>query len=188
MLSVEPSLPSGLHVAPLEGAACRPERWARSAFGPQHGTPPWYHGGVFERFGGGRRVVVLAEEQARLLEHGYVGTEHLLLGVIAAGGPVSDALVRRGAALEAVQDEVVAIVGVVEGRPRGRIPFTPRAKSVLELSLREALRLGQRSIGSAHVLLGLLREGQGIACQALVLLDVDLGQLRDEAEEIATQP
>ena len=141
---------------------------------------------MFERFDDrGRRVVVLAQEQARLLDHGYIGTEHLLLGILALDGPLADALGERGASLEAVQYQVEEIVGPVPGPPRGYIPFTPRAKEVLELSLREALRLGHQPIGPAHVLLGLLREGNGIACQSLLVLGVDLGQLRALAEEVA---
>lgn len=141
---------------------------------------------MFERFDErGRRVVVLAQEQARLLDHGYIGTEHLLLGILALDGPLADALGERGASLEAVRYQVEEIVGPVPGPPSGYIPFTPRAKEVLELSLREALRLGHQPIGPGHVLLGLLREGKGIACQALLVLGVDLGQLRAIAEEVA---
>ena len=144
---------------------------------------------MFERFdSGGRRVVVLAQEQARLLDHGYIGTEHLLLGVLALEGPLTEALAQRGAGLDAVRRLVEEIVGPMPGPPRGYIPFTPRAKEVLELSLREAMRLGHPSIGAAHVLLGLLREGQGIACQALVALRVDLRQLQGMAEAVASEP
>ena len=143
---------------------------------------------MFERFDrDGRRVVVLAQDRARLLDHGYIGTEHLLLGILALDGPVADALGQRGVSLEAVQSEVEDIVGPVPGPPSGHIPFTPRAKEVLELSLREALRLGHQPIGPAHVLLGLLREGQGIACQALVTLGVDLGPLPAVAEAVANE-
>lgn len=143
---------------------------------------------MFERFDdSGRRVVVLAQEQARLLEHGYIGTEHLLLGILAYDGPLTDALEQRGASHEAVRDRVEEILGPSAGTPPGYIPFTPRAKEVLELSLREAMRLGHRPIGPAHLLLGLLREGQGVGCQALVALGADVRQLRAVAEEVASQ-
>jgi ATP-dependent Clp protease ATP-binding subunit ClpC len=141
---------------------------------------------MFEQFDrSARRVVVLAQEQARLLDHGYIGTEHLLLGLLAGEGPLTDALERRGATLEGVRYQVEEIVGRGPGPPTGHIPFTPRAKEVLELSLRETLRLGHRSIVPAHVLLGLLREGQGLACQVLVVLGVELSGLRAVAEEVA---
>jgi ATP-dependent Clp protease ATP-binding subunit ClpC len=130
-------------------------------------------------------VVVLAQEQARLLGHGSIGSEHLLLGLLALGGPVAETLERRGVALEVVQHQVDEIVGPVTRQVGRHVPFTPRAKEVLELSLREALRLEHRSIGPAHVMLGLLREGQGIACQALVVLGVDLGQLQGVVEAVA---
>src|SRR3712207_808519 len=142
--------------------------------------------GMFERFDHtGRRVVVLAQEQARLLGHNYIGTEHLLLGVVASGGPLADALEEHGVTLASVSYYVEEIVGPVAGPATGHIPFTPRAKEVLELSLREALRLGHRPIGAPHVLLGLLREGQGVACQALAMLGADLRRLQRVAERVA---
>ena len=141
---------------------------------------------MFERFDHtGRRVVVLAQEHARLLGHNYVGTEHLLLGVLAEGGPLVDALGQRGVTLAAARELVQEIVGPAAGSPARHLPFTPRAKEVLELSLREALRLGHRPIGAPHVLLGLLREGQGIACQALLVLGADLQALQRVAERVA---
>jgi ATP-dependent Clp protease ATP-binding subunit ClpC len=141
---------------------------------------------VFERFtDGGRRVVVMAQDEARMLGHGYIGTEHLLLGVLAMGGPVADALEERRLRLEAVRDVVDQMIGPVQGTPGRHIPFTPRAKEVLELSLREAVRLDHEVIGPAHVVLGLLREGQGVACQAMVSLDVDRAALRRAMEGLA---
>jgi ATP-dependent Clp protease ATP-binding subunit ClpC len=141
---------------------------------------------VFERFSdGGRRVVVVAQDEARMLGHGYIGTEHLLLGVLAMGGPVADALEQHRLGLEAVRGVVDEIIGPVEGTPGRHIPFTPRAKEVLELSLRESVRLHHGTIGPAHVVLGLLREGQGVACQAMVSLEVDRAALRTAMEALA---
>ena len=143
---------------------------------------------MFERFDdGARRAVVLAQEEARLLGHNWIGTEHLLLGVLALDGPVSDALEQLGVSTQAVRDQIEEMVGPVDDPPSRHIPFTPRAKAVLELSLREALRLGDRSIGAAHVLLGLLREGQGMACQALLVLGVDPEHLRSVVEDVADE-
>jgi ATP-dependent Clp protease ATP-binding subunit ClpC len=139
---------------------------------------------VFEKFDrDARQVVVLAQEEARLLDHGYIGTEHLLLGVLALDGPMADALEQLGITLQATRDEVEEVIGPVDRPAAGRhIPFTPRAKAVLELSLREALRLDETRIGAAHVVLGLLREGQGVACQVLLRLSGDLDGVRTVAE------
>jgi ATP-dependent Clp protease ATP-binding subunit ClpA len=124
---------------------------------------------MFERFTDqARRVVVLAQEEARLLGHGYIGTEHILLGLIAEGeGLAAQALASLGIGLDAAREQVAEIIGEGTGEPSGHIPFTPRAKKVLELSLREAQRLGDSYIGTEHVLLGLAREGEGVGAQVL---------------------
>jgi ATP-dependent Clp protease ATP-binding subunit ClpC len=117
---------------------------------------------VFERFTDkARRVVVLAQEEARLLNHNYIGTEHVLLGLVREGkGVAAQALTSMGIGLEAVRGQVEKIIGQGQAAPTGHIPFTPRAKKVLELSLREALQLGHNYIGTEHILLGLVREGR----------------------------
>jgi len=137
---------------------------------------------VFERFTDrARRVVVLAQEEARLLNHNYIGTEHILLGLIHEGeGVAAQALESLGISLEAVRNQVEEIIGQGSSSPSGHIPFTPRAKKVLELSLREALQLGHNYIGTEHVLLGLIREGEGVAAQVLVKLGADLSKVRQE--------
>ncbi|MEA2972374.1 MAG: ATP-dependent Clp protease ATP-binding subunit ClpC [Actinomycetota bacterium] len=137
---------------------------------------------MFERFTDrARRVVVLAQEESRLLNHNYIGTEHLLLGLIHEGeGFAAQALERLGVSLERVRAEVEEIIGQGASSPSGHIPFTPRAKKVLELSLREALELGHNYIGTEHILLGLLREGEGVAAQVLVVrMGADLGRVRE---------
>ena len=135
---------------------------------------------MFERFTDrARRVVVLAQEEARLLNHNYIGTEHILLGLIHEGeGVASKALESLGISLEQVREQVQDIIGPGQQAPTGHIPFTPRAKKVLELSLREALQLGHNYIGTEHILLGLIREGEGVAAQVLVKLGADLGRVR----------
>jgi Clp amino terminal domain, pathogenicity island component/ClpX C4-type zinc finger len=135
---------------------------------------------MFERFTDrARRVVVLAQEEARLLNHNYIGTEHILLGLIHEGeGVAAKALESLGISLEAVRNQVEEIIGQGGSSPSGHIPFTPRAKKVLELSLREALQLGHNYIGTEHILLGLLREGEGVAAQVLVKQGVELGGAR----------
>jgi hypothetical protein len=135
---------------------------------------------VFERFTDrARRVVVLAQEEARLLDHNYIGTEHILLGLIHEGeGVAATALASLDISLDAVRAQVVEIIGSGGAAPSGHIPFTARAKTVLELSLREALRLGHNYIGTEHILLGLLREGDGVAVQVLTQLGVDLDRVR----------
>jgi len=123
--------------------------------------------------------VVLAQEEARMLDHDYIGTEHLLLGLIhEAEGVAAKALESLGISLEAVRYEVTEIIGHGEAAPTGHIPFTPRAKKVLELSLREALQLGHNYIGTEHILLGLIREGEGVAAQVLKRLGADLEGVR----------
>jgi ATP-dependent Clp protease ATP-binding subunit ClpC len=135
---------------------------------------------LFERFTDrARRVVVLAQEEARLLNHNYIGTEHILLGLIHEGeGAAARALAGMGISLEAVRSQVVEIIGQGAQAPSGHIPFTPRAKKVLELSLREALQLGHNYIGTEHILLGLIREGEGVAAQVLQKLGAELHKVR----------
>tara|TARA_Y100000768_G_scaffold32113_1_gene21124 strand:- start:1740 stop:4259 length:2520 start_codon:yes stop_codon:yes gene_type:complete len=141
---------------------------------------------VFERFTDrARRVVVLAQEEARLLNHNYIGTEHILLGLIHEGeGVAAKALESLGISLEAVRSQVEEIIGQGGSSPSGHIPFTPRAKKVLELSLREALQLGHNYIGTEHILLGLIREGEGVAAQVLVKLGADLSRVRQQVIQL----
>jgi len=141
---------------------------------------------VFERFTDrARRVVVLAQEEARLLNHNYIGTEHILLGLIHEGeGVAAKALESLGISLEAVRSQVEEIIGQGGASPSGHIPFTPRAKKVLELSLREALQLGHNYIGTEHILLGLIREGEGVAAQVLVKLGADLSRVRQQVIQL----
>ena len=131
---------------------------------------------MFERFTDeSRRVLVLAQEEARLLGHNYLGTEHLLLGVIRQGeGVAAQALASLGIHLEAVRVKVEETIGPAGTSTTGSPPFTPRAKKVMELSLREALQLGHNYIGTEHLLLGLVRDGEGVAAQVLVILGADL--------------
>ena len=134
---------------------------------------------MFERFTErARQVVVLAQEEARMLNHNYIGTEHILLGLIHEGdGVAARSLESLGISLDAVRQQVEEIIGQGQQAPSGHIPFTPRAKKVLELSLREALQLGHGYIGTEHILLGLLREGDGVAAQVLVTLGADLNRV-----------
>ncbi|MGI8518347.1 MAG: ATP-dependent Clp protease ATP-binding subunit, partial [Acidimicrobiia bacterium] len=135
---------------------------------------------MFERFTDrARRVVVLAQEEARLLNHSYIGTEHILLGLLNEGeGIAARALEGMGINLVGVRDQVVEIIGRGTQAPSGHIPFTPRAKKVLELSLREALQLGHNYIGTEHILLGLIREGEGVAAQVLQKMGAELSKVR----------
>jgi ATP-dependent Clp protease ATP-binding subunit ClpC len=163
---------------------------------------------MFERFTDrARRVVVLAQVEARLLNHNYIGTEHILLGLVHEGqGVACEALESLGVSLEAVRSQVREIIGEGQSAPTGHIPFTPRAKKVLELSLREALQLGHNYIGTEHILLGVVREGEGVGAQVLQKLGADLNWVRqtvihllsgsagegehgkqDRIEELATQ-
>src|SRR5262249_2593909 len=137
-------------------------------------------GHLLTRFtAGARRVVVLGQEQARELGHSRMGTEHLLLGLLAEGeGVAARALQQAGIALEPVKAEIAKVIGHGEGAPKGHIPFTPRAKKVLELGLRESFQLNHKFLGTEHILLGLIREGDGLAAQTLVKLGADLGELR----------
>jgi ATP-dependent Clp protease ATP-binding subunit ClpC len=141
---------------------------------------------MFERFTDrARRVVVLAQEEARMLGHNYIGTEHILLGLIHEGeGVAAKALESLGVSLEAVRRQVEEIIGEGQQAPSGHIPFTPRAKKVLELSLREALQLGHNYIGTEHILLGLIREGEGVAAQVLVKLGADLNRVRQQVIQL----
>ena len=141
---------------------------------------------MFERFTDrARRVVVLAQEEARMLNHNYIGTEHILLGLIHEGeGVAAKALESLGIALEGVRQQVEEIIGQGQQAPSGHIPFTPRAKKVLELSLREALQLGHNYIGTEHILLGLIREGEGVAAQVLVKLGADLNRVRQQVLQL----
>nr|MCW2728097.1 NDP-hexose 4-ketoreductase [Aeromicrobium sp.] len=143
---------------------------------------------MFERFTDrARRVVVLAQEEARMLSHNYIGTEHILLGLIHEGeGVAAKALESLDISLEAVRGQVEDIIGQGQQAPSGHIPFTPRAKKVLELSLREALQLGHSYIGTEHILLGLIREGEGVAAQVLVKLGADLNRVRQQVIQLVS--
>ncbi len=141
---------------------------------------------MFERFTDrARRVVVLAQEEARMLNHNYIGTEHILLGLIHEGeGVAAKALESLGISLDAVRAQVEEMIGHGQQAPSGHIPFTPRAKKVLELSLREALQLGHNYIGTEHILLGLIREGEGVAAQVLIKLGADLNRVRQQVIQL----
>ena len=141
---------------------------------------------MFERFTDrARRVVVLAQEEAKMLNHNYIGTEHILLGLIHEGeGVAAKALESLNISLDAVREQVQDIIGQGQQQPTGHIPFTPRAKKVLELSLREALQLGHNYIGTEHILLGLIREGEGVAAQVLVKLGADLNRVRQQVIQL----
>ena len=141
---------------------------------------------MFERFTDrARRVVVLAQEEARMLNHNYIGTEHILLGLIHEGrGVAARALESLGISLEAVREQVEEIIGQGQQAPSGHIEFTPRVKKVLELSLREARALGHNYIGTEHILLGLIREGEGVAAQVLVKLGADLSRVREQVVQL----
>jgi ATP-dependent Clp protease ATP-binding subunit ClpC len=145
---------------------------------------------VFERFTDrARRVVVLAQEEARFLNHNYIGTEHILLGLLNEGeGIAAQALESLDIDLASVRDEVVKIIGQGQQSPSGHIPFTPRAKKVLELSLREALQLGHNYIGTEHILLGLIREGEGVAAQVLQQLGAELQKVRQTVIQLLSGP
>jgi ATP-dependent Clp protease ATP-binding subunit ClpC len=147
---------------------------------------------MFEKFTDrARRIVVLAQEEARMLNHNYIGTEHILLGLIHEDeGVAAKALESLGISLGAVRHQVEEIIGkgkiAPEIAPGGHIPFTPRAKKVLELGLREALQRGNNYIGTEHILLGLIREGQGVAAQVLQRLGADLNRVRQEVDRLAS--
>jgi ATP-dependent Clp protease ATP-binding subunit ClpC len=135
---------------------------------------------VFERFTDrARRVVVLAQEEARLLNHAYIGTEHILLGLMAEEESIAArALTQLGVDLDQVRDAVEEIIGTGTEPAPGQIPFTPRAKKVLELSLRESIGLSHNYIGTEHILLGIVREGEGVANQVLERYGVGTREIR----------
>jgi prophage maintenance system killer protein len=134
-----------------------------------------------------RRAVQVAQEQAHLLNHNYVGTEHLLLGLLGEGeGVAAKALASFGISLEAVRAQVEELIGHGQSAPAGHIPFTPRAKKALELSLREALQLGHNYVGTEHILLGLAREGEGVAAEMLVGFGAGHARLRDQVLQVLT--
>jgi ATP-dependent Clp protease ATP-binding subunit ClpA len=141
---------------------------------------------MFEKFTDrARRVIVLAQEEARMLNHNYIGTEHILLGLIHEGqGVAARALESLGISLEDVRQNVVEMIGRGQEAPSGHIPFTPRAKKVLELSLRESQQIGHEYIGTEHILLGLIREGEGVAAQVLVKLGADLNRVRQQVLQL----
>jgi ATP-dependent Clp protease ATP-binding subunit ClpC len=143
---------------------------------------------MFERFTDrARRVVILAEEEARMLNHNYIGTEHILLGLIHEGeGPAAKALTGLGISLDAVRQQVEETIGKGKVVSSGHIPFTPRAKKVLELSLRESKQLGHSHIDTEHILLGLLREGEGAAAQVLQTLGADLNRVRQQVVDLVS--
>ena len=143
---------------------------------------------MFERFTDrARKVLTLAQEEARLLNHSFIGTEHVLLGLIHEGDGVgAQALRSLGISLEAVREKVEETIGMAGSAPSGSPPFTPRAKKVLELSLREALQLNHSYIGTEHILLGLVREGEGVAATVLVSLGADLGRVRQEVIKLTS--
>jgi ATP-dependent Clp protease ATP-binding subunit ClpC len=145
---------------------------------------------VFQRFTDrARRVMVLAQEEARALNHSYLGTEHLLLGLIhERDGVAARALELSGISLDEVRSDVGEIIGLGQTTPEPKIPFTPRAKKVLELSLREALQLGHNYIGTEHILLGLLREGKGVAAQVLERRGARLPAVRRQVLQLLGAP
>ena len=145
---------------------------------------------MFERFTErARQVIVLAQEEARVLRHNYIGTEHLLLGLLReADGVAARVLGTLEVSLEEVRGEVQRIVGEGEHEAQGQIPFTPRAKKVLELALREALSLGHNYIGTEHILLGLVRESEGVAARILTELEVDADRVRQEVMRVLAGP
>ena len=141
---------------------------------------------MFERFTErARQVVVLAQEEARTLKHNYIGTENILLGLLREEeGLAARVLESLDITVERVRAQVVRIVGSGEEVTSGQIPFTPRAKKVLELALREAIQLGHTYIGTEHILLGLIREGDGVAAQVLVRLGADLNRTRQQVIDV----
>jgi len=140
---------------------------------------------MFERFTDrARRVVALAEEEARAHSHNYIGTEHILLGLTQEGGGAAEALESLGISPQAIREQIDEMIGRGPRAPSGHIPLTPRAKTALELSLPEAWRLGHNIIGTEHVLLGLIREGDGVAARVLVRLGADLTRARRQVSQL----
>jgi ATP-dependent Clp protease ATP-binding subunit ClpA len=146
--------------------------------------------GMFERFTDrARRVVVVAQEESGKLGHNYIGTEHILLGILGAGGDAVSVLESLGISPAAVRQQVEETIGRGSHEASGHSPFTPRAKKVLEFSLREALQLGHNYIGTEHILLGLLREGEGVAARVLAQLGAELDRTREQvSEQLQGQP
>ena len=148
------------------------------------------HLSMFERFTDrARRVVVRAQEEARTLDHSYVGPEHLLLGLTheSVGGLAAAALQSLGIGLGTVRQRVEELTGRGVQAPSGHIPFTPQAKQALELSLAEAVQLGHHYIGTEHILLGLIREGEGVATAVLSELSADLDGAREQVTRLLDQ-
>jgi len=143
---------------------------------------------MFERFTDqARHVLVLAQEEARMFNHNYIGTEHILLGLVREGESVAvKSLESLNVSLDAVRHRVGEIIGQGQTPPTGHIPFTPRAKKVLEFSLNESTQLGHKHIGTEHILLGLLREGEGVACQVLTRMGVNLNEVRRVVVQLLT--
>jgi ATP-dependent Clp protease ATP-binding subunit ClpC len=143
---------------------------------------------MFERFTDrARRVVVLAQQEARDLDHNYIGTEHILLALLDEGqGVAANALTAMGISQDAARQRVEEVIGRGQGASPGHIPFTPRAKKVLELSLRQALQLGHHYIGTEHILLGVIAEGDGVGAHVLVDLGADLDRTRQQVVQILT--
>jgi ATP-dependent Clp protease ATP-binding subunit ClpC len=141
---------------------------------------------MFERFTDrARRVIVIAQEEARMLRHNFIGTEHLLLGLVREGeGVAVKTLETLGISLSAVREQVEGIIGKGQQTPVGHIPFTPQAKKVLQLSLHEALQLDHNYIGTEHILLGLIREGEGVAAQVLFRMGADLDRVRQQIVQL----
>ena len=144
---------------------------------------------MFERFTDrGRRVVVYAQEEARALEHNYIGTEHILLGLVREGqGVGAKALESLGIGLETVRQRVEETIGHGQHAKTGHIPFTPPAKKALEQALRESQQLGHHYIGTEHILLGLIREGDGVAAQVLTALGADLDHVREQVTRLLAE-
>lgn len=135
-----------------------------------------------------RRAVVLAQEEARMLQHNYIGTEHFLLGLIHEGqGVAAKVLADLSVDVEKVRNDVREIIGMGQQAPSGHIPFTPRAKKILELALREALQLGHNYVGTEHLLLGIIREGEGVGAQVLVKRGLDLAVLQVLADQLEAE-
>jgi ATP-dependent Clp protease ATP-binding subunit ClpA len=145
---------------------------------------------MFERFTDrARRVVVLAQDEARMLNHNYIGTEHILLGLIGEnGGIASQVFASLGLDLDQARSDVLKLIGKGTQAPSGHIPFTPRGKKCLELALREALQLGHNYIGTEHVLLGMIREGEGVGAQVMVRNGLDLNKVRQAVIEALNRP
>src|SRR6059036_3038020 len=164
------------------------DRSPRSARGSR--TERGVEGKVFERFTErARQVVVLAQDEARALKHNYIGTEHILLGLLREEeGLAARVLESLDITVEEVRAQVARIVGQGDEVTTGQIPFTPRAKKVLELALREALSLGHNYIGTEHILLGLVRENEGVAARILLDFDADSEKIRNEVIRMLSGP